>query len=76
MSPNGNSVIDYCIVSDDLLSCDMLLKVEHSVESWHMPLTFEIEFLSNDFTKEVEFKMNSKKPKWIEDNVILFNQEW
>ena len=76
ISPNGNSVIDYCIVSEDLLSCDMLFKVENRVESWHMPLTFEIEFLSNAFTQEIVLKNNYKKPKWIEENVCLFNQEW
>ena len=47
ISPNGNSVIDYCIISEDLLSCDMFLKVEERIESWHLPLTLDIEFLSN-----------------------------
>ena len=78
ISPNGNSVIDYCIISEDLLSCDMFLKVEERIESWHLPLSLDIEFLSNTLItcEPTVSHCEYYKPKWLNENIDYFESEW
>ena len=43
-SPNGQSVIDYFIVSQNILQCDIDLNVIANITSWHLPLVFSLNF--------------------------------
>ena len=79
ISPNGNSVIDYCLVSDDLLSYDSCLNVISRIESWHMPVSFEIKLpkCSNlpisPLTPGVK---TLEKIKWNVNKIETFNDDW
>ena len=42
MSPSGQSVIDYFIVSTAFLNLDIDMKVLYDITSWHFPITFKI----------------------------------
>ena len=78
ISPNGNSVIDYCICSEDLLSHDLFLDIVPQVDSWHLPLTFEIQFLyhfSHSVSQPV-LDLPYCKHKWLVDNVDHFDSDW
>ena len=42
VSPHGNSVVDYFIVSHDIMNNELKMHVLNRTESWHMPITLEI----------------------------------
>ena len=42
MSPTGNSVIDYFLVSDTLLSCTNKMRVLDRTESFHLPISLTL----------------------------------
>ena len=54
VSPNGDSVIDYCLVSECLLSSDLDFSILSRVDSWHMPISLVIK--ANN-----ELQINKKK---------------
>ena len=43
-SPNGQSVIDYFIVTQNILQCDIDLTIIADATSWHLPLMFTLDF--------------------------------
>ena len=44
LSPNGNSLIDYYLVSSDLLNHNLKMHVLSDIVSWHMPIILSIIF--------------------------------
>jgi hypothetical protein len=56
ISPNGNSVNDYFIVSDDFMNMfdNFDLKVHSNVESWHMPISLCIKLNNNFYTTQTQ----------------------
>ena len=47
VSPHGNSIIDYFIVSADLLRNNIDMSVQSRIESWHMPVTQSLNIRNN-----------------------------
>ena len=45
--PHGNSIIDYFIVSGDLLRNNIDMSVQSRIESWHMPVTLSLNIRNN-----------------------------
>ena len=64
MSPNGNSVVDYFLISDDLLGKDLELKVHSRVESWHMPISLVFSFRDDDREDTVKKVKYYEKIVW------------
>ena len=64
VSPTGCSVIDYFIVSRNLLSLSLLLNVNCRIESKHMPVELSIELLS-DKAKPTVTRNMSKLDKYV-----------
>ena len=69
-SPNGQSVIDYFIVSQNILQCDIDLKVIANITSWHLPLVFSLNFSCKcqDTLLESPDIENAKRIVW-DDNL-------
>ena len=47
ISPHGNSVVDYFLVSENLLINHIDMKVDERIESWHMPIILSFKCLQN-----------------------------
>ena len=47
ISPHGNSVVDYFIVSECLMSSELDMKVDDNITSWHMPIILYVSFNKN-----------------------------
>ena len=47
ISPNRDSVFDYCIVSEDLISNNLNLTVNSHVDSWPMSISFVMKISKN-----------------------------
>ena len=47
VSPNGQSVIDYFIVSQNIMQCNIDLAVYVDITSWHLPVLFSLNFVCN-----------------------------
>ena len=47
VSPYGNSIFDYFIVSADLLRNNIDMSVQSRIESWHMPVTLSLNIRNN-----------------------------
>ena len=62
ISPNGNSVIDFFLVSNDLINNSIKMNVLSDITSWHMPITLCIEFdfscNTNDDDEQTNTAMN------------------
>ena len=69
-SPNGQSVIDYFIVSQNILQCDIDLNVIANITSWHLPLVFSLNFSCKcqDTLLESPDIENAKRIVW-DDNL-------
>ena len=80
ISPNGSSVIDYCIVSDDFLSNSLFFYVESRIESWHMPIVLDVEFLSRPITQNNSLNqtvsLSYSKYKWLDVKKSEFLNNW
>ena len=72
---NGDSVIDYCLVSDDLLRNVLNMTVHSRVDSWHMAISLTLKInknLSNNNVKAVSYD----KFVWNTDLVERFDNYW
>ena len=67
MSPSGQSVIDYFIISNDLLHLDIDMQVLHDITSWHLPITLHI-CLERYFSSILNIKENETVTKIIWDD--------
>ena len=80
ISPNGSSVIDYCIVSDDFLCNSLSLNVESRIESWHMPLVLDVEFLARPLTQINSYSQTLSSSyfryKWLDVKKPDFLSNW
>ena len=47
VSQHGNRIIDYFIVSEDLLRNNIDMSVQSRIESWHMPVTLSVNIRNN-----------------------------
>ena len=74
ISPNGNSVIDYCIVSDDLLVHEMEMYVHSRVDSWHMPISLSMQVTNKPVSSESSYSFD--KLVWNLNYVNQFDREW
>ena len=75
IAPNGNSVIDYCIVSEDLLLNDLYMHVHSRVESKHMPISLTMK-ISRNINLCHDHVYSFKKFVWNENHLNQFNHEW
>ena len=75
ISSTGNSVIDYCILSEDLLVNDLHFYVHSRVDSKHMPIS--LVFKSNTRIDVNEISAYSyEKHIWDVKHIDQFNREW
>ena len=74
ISPNGNSVIDYCIVSSDLLVNHMKMSVHSRVDSWHMPISLVMHVTNKPVSSESSYSF--EKFVWNMNFINQFNMEW
>jgi len=70
ISPQGESVVDYCLVSAKRLQYDLDLKVGSRVESDHMPL--EVSFGQTKYINKLNPTKSSSKIQWNPSNVDEF----
>ena len=78
VSPHGNSVIDYFLLSDDLLNVITNLKVHVNVESWHMPVSLSLS-INNDSVSPAAASKNNKafsKIIWDVEKSILYKNDF
>lgn len=79
ISPNGSSVIDYCIASEDFFATNPKLSILPRIESWHMPvsLVFNTRRQTIADPSTIQPAVRSfKKIKWHIDKIPQFNYEW
>ena len=77
ISPTGNSVIDYFVVSDALLKYSVDMTVHSRVESQHMPITLclNISDLPYERDKHVPSYVNNSYLRWDEQKLSQFLNE-
>ena len=69
MSPSGQSVIDYFIVSTAFLNLDIDMKILYDITSWHFPITFKIcleSYFNFDFESNIKENESITKIVWDE----------
>eukprot|EP00745_Piridium_sociabile_P008852 TRINITY_DN16023_c0_g1_i11.p1 TRINITY_DN16023_c0_g1~~TRINITY_DN16023_c0_g1_i11.p1 ORF type:complete len:135 (+),score=10.08 TRINITY_DN16023_c0_g1_i11:92-496(+) len=75
VSPHGNSVIDYFIISKELFSSECRLHVGDRVDSWHLPVEYvwkkSVECTSDSTQRENEEECII----WSEDHLLEYVQE-
>ena len=74
-SPNGDSVIDYCLVSDDLLMNDLNMTVHSRVDSWHMPISLTLKIDKNPNIDNLT-AVSYDKFIWNSELVERFDNYW
>ena len=77
VTPTGNSVVDYIIVSESIYNSILNLNILTFTLSWHLPLSLTINTSSNIFTQEVETIKGNLQPmsyyvKWNENKSSHF----
>ena len=60
VSPHGSTIIDYFIVSADLLRNSIDMSVQSRIESWHMPIALSLN-IRNDAVKYASMSEKRKK---------------
>ena len=74
-SPNGNSVIDYFIVSQDILNVKSNMNVLHDITSWHMPITLQFIFNFETYEQELDYESINTKIVWDDSKIDIFCSE-
>ena len=74
LSPTGNSVIDYFLVSDTLLTCTNKMSVLSRTESFHLPISLTLNLDTNDI-QCVQNNSNEQMMKNEEYNFIKWDNE-
>ena len=80
MSPTGNSVIDYFIVSDTLLNCTNKMSVLTRTESFHFPISLtlnlkDVQCVQNQTEHQSNIKKEYEFLKWDNEKLDQFIQE-
>lgn len=75
VSPHGCSVIDYFILSDELLLQPHLLRVGDRIDSWHMPVELKLQSSGQDKSPVPEEMKGEDRIVWSEDLVQTFKEE-
>ena len=71
ISPNGNSVVDYFIVSNSLVdSLRPTISVINSINSWHLPITLSVSLTDDNLTSNSSGTYN--RIIWDENKVNEF----
>ena len=68
ISPNGNSLVDYFLISSNLTSNEVKMHVLNDIISWHMPITLSIVFNYSNFEIDDKPIVKEKSSKLIWDN--------
>ena len=74
IAPQGNSVVDYFIVSDTILNDNINISVENRIESWHMPIVLSLILPCTHFMHSSTTVSQFDKFVWDNNNVDDFKE--
>lgn len=74
IAPQGNSVVDYFIVSDTILNNNINMNVDNRIESWHMPIMLSLLLPCTHVIHSSTAVSKFDKFVWDKNNVEDFNE--
>ena len=72
VSPHGNSIIDYFIVSADLPRNNIDMSVQSRIESWHMLFTLSLNIRNNAVKSAPTSETSNERFVWSNEKVNEF----
>ena len=72
VSPHGNSIIYYFIVSADLLRNNIDMSVQSRIESWHMPVTLSLNIRNNAVKSALMSEISIERFVWSNEKANEF----